>query len=133
MVRGSCLCGAVSFHLTGQMRGIIACHCTECRKVTGHYWAATSVAEEDLHLDRDEGLARYRSSAAITRGFCKKCGSTLFYKPVAEARVVVSAGALEPGSGLSLTHHAFVDEKGDYYDIADGLPQHAQFTGGERA
>ncbi|MEM9845623.1 MAG: GFA family protein [Pseudomonadota bacterium] len=115
------------------MRGIIACHCAECRKVSGHYWAATSVADDDLHLERDDGLTWYRSSEAIKRGFCAKCGSTLFYKPLAEDRIVVSAGVLEAGSGLSMTNHAFAAEKGDYYDIADGLPQYAEFTGGERA
>ena len=133
MTRGSCLCGAVTFQLTGKMRGIIACHCVECRKVSGHYWAATSVAEEDLHFESDEGLAWYRSSDAISRGFCQTCGSTLFYKPLAEDRIVVSAGVLEPGSGLNMTHHAFAAEKGDYYQIADDLPQYAEFTGGERA
>lgn len=132
-VRGACLCAAVAFRLYGKKRGIIACHCAECRKVSGHYWAATSVAEDDLQFDCKDGLAWYRSSDAITRGFCNRCGSTLFYKPLQEARIVVSAGALEPGTGLSLIKHAFVAEKGDYYAIADDAPQHAHFTGGERA
>lgn len=129
MVKGSCLCGSVAFSLTGKMRDIIACHCTQCRKQSGHFWAATSVAERDLNLESKEGLTWFRASDKINRGFCENCGSTLFYKPDAEARIVVSAGCLENGSGLNISRHAFIADKGDYYEIADDLPTHDQFTG----
>ena len=38
-------------------------------------------------------------------------------------QLVVALGALEGPTGLQLERHIFVAEKGDYYDIADGLPQ----------
>lgn len=133
MVKGSCLCGSVSFRLMGRMRDVIACHCTQCRKQTGHYWAATSVADDDLLMDRSDGLTWYRASDTVARGFCALCGSTLFYVPDGEHRVVVSGGALDDGSGLRLTQHVFVADKGDYYEIADGLPQHKAFSGAEHA
>ena len=55
-ITGSCICSAVRFELHGPLRQIIACHCTECRKASGHYTAATAVKPEHLHLAADEGL-----------------------------------------------------------------------------
>lgn len=133
MVKGSCLCGEVTFHLNGKIRDIIACHCGQCRKQAGHYWAATSVAETNLTFASENGLAWYRASDSVSRGFCQLCGSTLFYRPDGEARMVVSAGSLEPGSALKISHHAFTADKGDYYDIIDDLPKYDHFTGSEHA
>lgn len=133
MTAGSCLCGAVSFTITGPMRAVLACHCGQCRKQSGHVWAATSVAESDLSFGREEGLAWYRASDTARRGFCKLCGSSLFWKPDDMPRIAVAAGALDEPTGLKLEKHVFVADKGDYYEIADGLPQFKRFSGGERA
>ncbi len=123
MQRGECLCGDVRFTLDGALRPAIGCHCGQCRKHSGHYWAATSVAEDGLHFETDAGLSWYRASDTAKRGFCQTCGSTLFWKPDNAARYVVSMGTLEMPTGLSLSTHVFVADKGDYYKIADGLPQ----------
>lgn len=133
MHSGSCLCGAVAFEISGQLRDVLGCHCQQCRKQSGHYWAATSVADEALTFTRQDGLAWYRASDTARRGFCKLCGSTLFWKPDNAARTAVGAGAFDGDTGLRMTHHVFVADKGDYYRIVDGLPQHDQFSGGEDA
>ncbi|WP_317055966.1 GFA family protein [Roseovarius rhodophyticola] len=129
--RGSCLCGAVSFELSGKLRSVTACHCGQCRKQSGHYWAATSVADIGLCLTKDEGLTWFDASPTARRGFCKLCGSTLFWKPAGEDRTVISAGSLGPGSGLEITKHVHVADKGDYYDLSDGLPQFEALSGEE--
>ncbi len=131
MVKGSCLCGAVAFTIDGPMRDVLGCHCGQCRKQTGHFWAATSVQDDALQFERQDGLSWFDASGTARRGFCKLCGSTLFWKPAGQARTVVSAGSLEPGTGLRLSQHVFVKNKGDYYQIADGLPQHMEFSGVE--
>jgi len=133
MIEGSCLCGAVRFSIDGPMRDVLGCHCGQCRKQTGHYWAATSVPDAALQFQQQDGLAWFEASDTVRRGFCKLCGSTLFWKPGGEGRTVVSAGSLEPGTGLRLTQHVFVKDKGDYYEITDGLPQHHAFSGAENA
>ncbi len=56
MLKGSCLCGAVSFELTGELRPPFACHCTQCRKTSGHYWSSTNVPRGTLTFTRDDGL-----------------------------------------------------------------------------
>jgi hypothetical protein len=72
---GGCLCGAVRYRLTGPLSDVVVCHCTQCRRQTGHVSADTSVALERLQLERDTTLSWYRSSDRVERGFCRVCGS----------------------------------------------------------
>ncbi|HEX4584755.1 MAG TPA: GFA family protein [Burkholderiaceae bacterium] len=140
---GGCLCGAVRYRLTGPLADVIACHCTQCRRHTGHYAAHTSVPLESFQLERDSALAWYRSSREAERGFCRVCGSTLFWRMAAEARASINegnldspptdlpiaehiyctAGTLDGPTSVSITEHIFCKYKGDYYEIGDSKPQ----------
>jgi hypothetical protein len=122
---GGCLCGAVRYRLTGPLGDVIACHCTQCRRQTGHYSADTSVPLDCFQLERDAALTWYRSSDQAERGFCRLCGSVLFWKPTGGARMSVTAGTLDGPTGLSIGEHIFCKDKGDYYEINDGKPQKA--------
>ena len=128
---GSCLCGAVAFEITGFLRPVIACHCGTCRKVSGNFWAATSARWDRISLTRQDGLRWFQSSETVRRGFCEICGSTLFYEPEGQERLAISAASLDAPTGLRLVSHVFVEEKGDWYDLADGLPCHSGFSGEE--
>ena len=121
--KGSCECGAVAFELHGELRQVHACHCIQCRKISGHYWAATSVPEEKLVVTHDAGLKWYRSSDFAKRGFCKQCGSSLFYKQDEKNNVAVAPGSLDGVTGLTIAKHIFVRDKGDYYDLDDNCVQ----------
>lgn len=123
MHTGSCLCGAITFEVAAPLRGPDACHCTECRRQSGHFWASTDVARSDLTIRGSGNVTWFRSSARVRRGFCSVCGSVLFWDPVEKDFVGVAMGAFDPPTGTRLAMHIFVAEKGDYYDIADGLPQ----------
>jgi hypothetical protein len=120
MKTGSCLCGGVRFELRGELDAIIACHCTQCRKQTGHFWASTHTANDNLHFVSDEPLRWFRSSARTKRGFCDRCGSTLFWKIDGTAATSVCAGAIDGPTGLKLAGHIFVADAGDYYTISGG-------------
>ncbi len=115
MLHGSCLCGAVEFEITGPARDVVACHCSQCRSVSGHYWGASSAPLSAIRLIRDGGLRWHQSSAEARRGFCAVCGSTLFWEPAGEARWSVSPGAIDGPSGLATVKHIFTDDAGDYY------------------
>lgn len=78
-------------------------------------------------FDRDDGLRWYRSSDWAQRGFCSHCGSSLFYKLNSKDAHIVAPGCIEGDLGRKLSHHICVADKGDYYDIADGLPQYDAF------
>jgi len=120
---GGCLCEAVRFRATGKLREVVACHCTQCRRQSGHFYAATNVPDDDLAVAGAENVKWYKASASARRGFCDICGSALFWKHEGEAHTSVLAGAFDSPSGLKLTKHIFCADKGDYYEIADGLPQ----------
>jgi hypothetical protein len=123
MHKGSCLCGAVRFEIAGDLKAPDACHCRQCRKHTGHYLASTDVPRSALTVHGSEHVAWYASSEKVRRGFCSRCGSTLFWDPVHRDWTGVAMGAFDTPTRTRLAIHIFVAEKGDYYDIADGLPQ----------
>ncbi|MCA3574463.1 MAG: GFA family protein, partial [Aestuariivirga sp.] len=102
MKTGSCLCGAVSFEVHGTLRPVLACHCVQCRKQTGNYMSATACADKELVLTRDEGLTWFRSSAEAQRGFCRTCGSVLFWKADGSDTTSISAGAIDGPTGAPL-------------------------------
>ena len=123
MHTGSCLCGAVTFEVAGELRGPDACHCTQCRRQSGHYWASTDVPRAHLTLRGADRITWYRSSDKVRRGFCATCGSVLFWDPPERDWIGIAMGAFDQPTGTRLAMHIFVAEKGDYYDIADGVPQ----------
>ncbi|NIA68900.1 GFA family protein [Pelagibius litoralis] len=119
---GGCLCGAVRFEIRGGLSDAHACHCRLCRRQSGHFAVASDAERADFTLTETRGLTWYRSSEIAQRGFCRDCGSVLFWDDGGEA-VSINLGSLDGPSGVTLTKHIFVDQKGDYYTIADGLPQ----------
>lgn len=126
MHTGSCLCGAVTFTVDGELSAPDACHCTMCRKQTGHYYASTDVPKDKLTVNGAANVTWYQSSSKVRRGFCTTCGSTLFFDPPHLDWIGVSMGAFDQPTKTKLSLHIFVADKGDYYEITDGLPQNAQ-------
>ncbi|SMO72308.1 GFA family protein [Paracoccus laeviglucosivorans] len=120
---GHCLCGEISFRGTyDDQNGLKACHCGQCRRWSGHVWAAILPRSLDI-----KGQPKwYRASDFARRGFCATCGSSLFWQRDGSDVIDVAAGAIDAPTGLHLEGHIFVADKGDYYDITDGLPQDPQ-------
>ncbi|MGB5869931.1 MAG: GFA family protein [Albidovulum sp.] len=118
-MQGSCLCGAVHYQVLGRMRSVVACHCTQCRKTSGHYVAATQVRKEDLQIEGGDNLSWYQSSATARRAFCKTCGSQLFWTELSSDDVSIMAGTLDGATGLTMDRQIFGDAKGDYYALPD--------------
>ncbi|MGH6870844.1 MAG: GFA family protein [Rhizomicrobium sp.] len=123
MHRGSCLCGAVRFEVAAELPGPDACHCSICRKVSGHYWASTDVPKTSVKIEGEDKLTWFRSSQKVRRGFCSVCGSPLFFDPIQRDFLGIAMGAFDKPTDTRLHIHIFVADKGDYYDIADGLSQ----------
>lgn len=120
-MQGSCLCGAVSYEVKGDVGAPAACHCSQCRKQSGHVWASATVPDDQLHI---RGEVRwFASSDQARRGFCPTCGSALFWKHRDDTFTAFSTGSLDGPTGLRLRLHIFTADKGDYYDIADDAPQ----------
>lgn len=126
-LNGKCLCGDVQFE-TGMPHQIDVCHCSMCQR-----WAAGPFVGADFRggvtITRDDGLAWYDSSDWAKRGFCKNCGSSLFYRLKEDPDFwAIAAGALSLPAGMSLGKEIFVEEKPDYYAMAG---DHPRLTGAE--
>lgn len=120
----SCLCGACRFTVAGPAGDITACHCHQCRSLSGHYSASFDAEEASVDWQSREGLAEYRTAGGALRGFCGRCGSSLWFRDAAGG-FSVEAGCVDGPTGGRLAAHIFVAEKGSHYDITDGLPQMA--------
>ena len=130
MLKGSCLCGGVRFEIEGALeRQPEACHCSQCRKQSSHFFAAVNVRRKALTIHGGDKVAWYRSSEKVQRGFCSVCGSSLFWNPTIEGYewTAVAMGAFDSPTGTRLAKHTFVGDKGDYYEIEDGVPQSQSF------
>lgn len=123
MLKGSCQCGRVRFGLTEVPTSPTACHCVQCRKQSGHYFASGNVPKSSVSITGAEHLTWYQSSEKVRRGFCSQCGSWLFWEPVLRDWTSIALGSIEGETGLKLERHIFVAEKGNYYELGDGLPQ----------
>lgn len=123
MPSGSCECGSVRFTINGEMRPVVACHCSQCRKTSGHFWAATQVDADALTIEDTGSLSWYSSTPGVCRGFCGVCGSSLFWEKNGEGRISVAAGAIDKPTELRMAKNIHVADKGDYYELTDGLPR----------
>lgn len=119
MISGRCECGSVAFQVPKVRETVTVCHCSQCRRTSGHLWASTHAPFDSVTFIKDEGLEWYASSATAKRGFCKNCGSSLFYRMNDEAGIGIAAGCLDDTSGLRIGKHIFVTDKGDYYADPD--------------
>jgi hypothetical protein len=88
--------------------------------MTGNYWASFHVADADLKFTRTDGLKWFDSSDFAKRGFCKECGSTLFWKKNDSNEISVCPGSIDGKTSLQLAEHIFVADSGDYYELAGG-------------
>lgn len=117
MVTGRCECGSVRFSLPEVRASVTVCHCSQCRRTSGHVWASTMAPADSLTFETKDGLTWIDSSDFAKRGFCNRCGSSLFYKMQSESEIAISAGSLDDDAGLVLGQHIYVKDKGCYYEI----------------
>ena len=125
MVNGSCLCGAISFAVTGPVLSTSFCHCAQCRKQSGHCFSAGNAARADVAITGE--VSWYQSSDYAKRGFCGTCGSSLFWSMDSADQIAFSLGALDGKTDLRVERHIFVKDKGDYYELSDDLPKIQKF------
>lgn len=129
---GGCLCGGVRYRIDGECRDIVCCHCENCRRTHGHFAAYTALRLSQLTLLSSASLQWYHDESPDTlRGFCNRCGASLFWKQHAEAdRISVSGGSLDDSGRLRVVGHIFMSEAGGYYQVDDGLPRFDTGSGG---
>jgi hypothetical protein len=128
MTTGACLCGAVRFSgdpVPG--RGIGVCHCGMCRISGGGPMMAIRFTG-GVAVQAGEALVWYRSSPDGERGFCSRCGSSLFWRatglpPERATDWAVNVNTLGDGHGLVIREHIHTADKPDFYDFTDAAPR----------
>ena len=131
MHQGSCICGKIKIKIEGELKPLHTCHCTICRKGSGHVGAGTDIQRKALTIYGEEYITWYNSSDWARRGFCKNCGANLFFDPIDKnvPWTGVSMGAFDGETKIKITEHIFVKDKGDYYDLTDELPRNTWYPG----
>ena len=138
--QGGCMCGGVRFEITSDVSEAGACHCGMCRKFTGGVFLAVRVPTGGMTFTRDEALGVFKSSDWAERGFCKICGSSLFYRVTMpgpmQGELHVGLGTLDEANGIPLTSEIYIDRKPDGYAFAGSTAKMTEaevvalFTGG---
>lgn len=127
MHKGSCLCGAVGIDVNvDHLPKADACHCTQCRKWTGHFGVGVEVPRDRVAIHGADNIRWFASSDKARRGFCKSCGTHLFFDPLDREKhswTGVYMGLFDAPTRTKIGLHIFTAEKGDYYDITDGAKQ----------
>ena len=127
---GGCLCGAVRYEVRGPLRDVINCYCSMCQRLHGAFGAHSKARNADIAILEDRGLVWYATSDRARRGFCRVCGSNLFWEPVGQDATGIVAGTLDQPTGLKTMGHIFVGEKPDFYHLTDDLPRFDGSSGG---
>jgi hypothetical protein len=130
-ITGSCLCGTVSYEITGSFKAAGHCHCSMCRKSHGAAFATWAHVNPDQFrwTSGVEFIARYESSPAKERCFCRKCGSPLVLSDSGQITEVV-LGSVDGDPGVRPGEHIFVGSKAPWYEIVDALPQYQEWPPG---
>lgn len=123
---GQCMCGAVTFTATARKPNVSACHCDMCRRWSAGPFMALSC--QAVTFEGQDNISRTRSSNWAERGFCKQCGSNLFYHLVDSGDYQMAAGLFDDQSKLRLSLQVFTDEKPDFYEFGN---QTKMMTGAE--
>ena len=120
-MQGSCACGTIRFTVTAPPKGTSVCHCSQCRKMSGHAWSSAQVPQTAIAIDGPVTWVSLTRTAR--RGICPGCGAFLFWQAHDEDILSFALGAIDGPTGLSLEKHIFTGDKGDCYALADGVPQ----------
>ena len=124
----SCLCGGVQLKIKGSLRHVLNCHCYQCMKTHGNYAAYTNALEKDIRFVKKRTLKWFRSSKKAKRGFCKKCGASMFFKFLGSDSISISAGMFKNPTKLKTTKNIFVKGKLDYYKLDNKLLKFIRYS-----
>lgn len=116
---GACHCGRVRVTMPADSAGVVACHCADCQKLHGNFFALLVADRGAVRWEGEENVRWYASSAANERAFCEHCGSRLAKRPLAGAKIMVSAGLFERTLPRRIVRNLWLDQKPDWYDAPE--------------
>ena len=127
-LKASCLCGSIQLKTNGYHRNIQNCHCIQCMKTHGHYAAYTNVEEQNIKFIKKRTLKWFKSSKKAKRGFCNKCGGSMFFKFLGSDNISIAAGMFKNPTKLKTTMNIFIEGKLDYYKLDNKLLKFIRYS-----
>ena len=132
-IRARCFCGAVTLRFSAAAKGVIHCHCGECRRLSGSAfttWAA--FARETVTIEGSATLTAFDVTPSVRRHFCRTCGSHAYTADQRHPALLgVPAGAIDGLAALQPVAHYFVDHRAAWHGIHDALPRFGGASGHE--
>jgi hypothetical protein len=116
---GHCLCGAVRFTAEDVDTSFHTCHCGMCRRWAGGPMFAATVG--NVQFDGEENINVFDSSDWGQRGFCRRCGSKLFYRLKATGAHYLAVGTFDDADAFRLAGEIYVDHQPAGYRFAGDL------------
>ena len=121
---GHCLCNRVRFTVASELRDIVYCHCGQCFRQHGSVSAYTAAPREALKIEGVDHLQWYESSTGVRRGFCRACGSSLFWDSKSAAQIAIAIGVLDDTASMVPRCHIYTADRPAHDHILDDLPQY---------
>ena len=118
-----CLCGGIKIKVIGKLRHVINCHCSQCMKTHGNFSAYTNCLEDNITFINKKTLKWYNSSSFAKRGFCSKCGASMFYKIKNNKNISIAAGMFSNPTKLKTYSNIYTKGKLDFYKLDLRLPK----------
>lgn len=116
-ITGSCHCRRVSVTIPADAVGVVACHCGDCQKLHGNFFAMLATSQEAVTWSGQEHLSWYESSAQAKRAFCGHCGSRVAKAPQGSPRLLLSVGLFESDLAREIIKNVFTDSKPHWYPL----------------
>ncbi|WP_243450953.1 GFA family protein [Sphingosinicella sp. CPCC 101087] len=124
-ITGGCLCGACRYRAAAEPINIRACHCRLCQKATGApFYARVLVTTDSVEIQGPVGW--HASSPGIRRGFCTRCGTSLFSERASAGVIGLTHGGLDDPDAFPPAEHIWVSSKQAWVVPGDGLPQYSE-------
>lgn len=120
-MQGKCLCGSVRLDVP-DVTEVGVCHCAMCRRWGGGPLFAVDF-DGPITVDGQEHVTVFDSSDWAERAFCNRCGTHLYYGLKGQAHYAVPAGLFQEAEDLALSSQIFIDQKPDFYDLANDTPK----------
>ena len=128
MIKGSCLCGKITYEISGQTGDIVHCHCQKCRKAHGSAFSSVAAVDDALFsLSGEESLKAYESSKGKNRYFCQACGTQIYAKREGTEHIILRLGSVDSELPAKERNHIWVSEKASWYTINNNLPECQEF------
>ena len=124
----SWLCGGIQLKTKGPLRHVSNCHCSQCMKTHGNYAAYTTTPEKDIQFIKKRTLKWFKSSKKAKRGFCNKCGGSMFFKSLGSDNISIAAGMFKNPTNLKTTMNIFIEGKLDYYKLDNKLLKFIRYS-----